>query len=260
MTVITLLTDFGADSPYVAAIKGVLLSIHPAATIVDITHSIEPQNVRQAALVLDQVCQRFPPGTIHLAVVDPGVGTERALLYIEIGQQRFVGPDNGIFSRLAHRTPPRTIIALENRDYWLPTVSATFHGRDIMAPVVGYLSLGIDPARLGPPRAEMILLDWPEPLVQPGLIRGEVLMIDSFGNAITNITRDHAQAITDLSQAHVKSGQQSIRGIARTYGDTPPGTPLALFGSTDLLEIAVACGSAARALRLQVGDEVRLEW
>ena len=147
MSLITLMTDFGAGSPYVAAMKGVILSINPSVTLVDLTHAIPPQDVREGALVLEDVAPYFPPGTIHVAVVDPGVGTDRAILYAEIGSQRYVAPDNGLLSRLSRNTPPSRIVRLTNPDYWLRPVSATFHGRDIMAPVAARLSLGLDPAK-----------------------------------------------------------------------------------------------------------------
>ena len=151
MSIITLTTDFGSGSHYVAAMKGVILSICPAATIVDIAHDVPPQDIRRAALLLDDVADWFPPETIHVAVVDPGVGTDRAIVYARIGQQQFIAPDNGLLSRLAARTPPPKLIRLSEPAYWLEHVSTTFHGRDIMAPVAARLALGLDPDRLGPP-------------------------------------------------------------------------------------------------------------
>ncbi len=143
--IITLLSDFGRDSPYVAAMKGVILSINRQATIVDLTHSIGPQNVRQAALVLDELARWFPPDSIHVAVVDPGVGSERRIVYAHIGEGHFLAPDNGLLSRLARRVPPSTIRTVTEAEFWLPAVSATFHGRDIFAPVAARLSLGLAP-------------------------------------------------------------------------------------------------------------------
>ena len=151
MSVITLTTDFGAGSPYVAAMKGVILSINPRATVVDITHGVRPQDIRQAALVVDDVAGRFPPESIHVAVVDPGVGTDRAIVYAHVGRRHFVAPDNGLLSRVAERIRPSKIIRISEAEYWLNPVSATFHGRDIMAPVAARLSTGLDPEKLGPP-------------------------------------------------------------------------------------------------------------
>ncbi len=141
-SIITLTTDFGSGSPYVAQIKGVILSIHPQAVLVDVTHDIAPQDVRQGALVLDDVTGRFPPGSIHVAVVDPGVGTDRRILAAEIGGRYYLAPDNGLLGRLAGRDPAARLVALTKREFWLPAVSATFHGRDILAPAAAHLSLG----------------------------------------------------------------------------------------------------------------------
>jgi S-adenosylmethionine hydrolase len=188
VSIITLTTDFGTGSPYAAAMKGVVLSIHPAATLVDITHAIRPQDIRHGALVLEDVAERFPPQTIHVAVVDPGVGTDRAIVWARIGQQQYLAPDNGLLSRLARRTPPAKIIRLENQEYWLRPVSATFHGRDIMAPAAARLSLGLEPERLGPAQKRLVELAWPEVRIAPDRIDGNVLLADSFGNLITDIT------------------------------------------------------------------------
>ena len=152
MPIITLTTDFGTGSPYVAAMKGVILSINPAATIVDISHAVPAQDIARGALVLEDTTPWFPADTIHVAVVDPGVGTERAILYARIGPQQYIAPDNGLLSRLMARTPPSLVLRLTEREYWLPEVSHTFHGRDIMAPVAARLSLGLDPAAARPGR------------------------------------------------------------------------------------------------------------
>ena len=145
---VTLTTDFGQGSPYVAQMKGVLLRLCPDAEIVDITHGISPQKVRQAAIVLADVTPWFPASTLHVAVIDPGVGTTRRLVYAEIGTQRYLAPDNGSLSRLSQGAAVQRVIALENRRYYLPEVSSTFHGRDILAPVAAHLLLGADPADL----------------------------------------------------------------------------------------------------------------
>ena len=151
MPIITLTTDFGTGSPYVAAMKGVILSINPAATIVDISHAVPAQDIARGALVLEDTTPWFPADTIHVAVVDPGVGTQRSILYARIGPQQYIAPDNGLLGRLMARTRPSLVLRLTEREYWLPEVSHTFHGRDIMAPVAARLSLGLDPRRLGPP-------------------------------------------------------------------------------------------------------------
>ena len=151
MNIITLTTDFGAGSPYVAIMKGVILSINPAVTLVDVTHTVPPQDVHKGAVVLDSVHRHFPEGTVHVVVVDPGVGTERAILGAKIEGHYFIAPDNGVLSKITHRTAPDELIRLTNAEYWLPDVSHTFHGRDIMAPAAAHLSRGVALADLGSP-------------------------------------------------------------------------------------------------------------
>jgi S-adenosyl-L-methionine hydrolase (adenosine-forming) len=251
-SVITLTTDFGPSSPYVAQMKGVMLSIFREVDIVDISHAIGPQNVQEGAIVLADATPRFPEGTIHVAVVDPGVGTSRRILYAEIGQQRYVAPDNGILSRLTHDRPPSLLIVLENRKYWLPNPSLTFHGRDIMAPVAAHLAIGVAPDDLGPRCAleHIVGLVWRQPLRSADEIVGEVLYIDTFGNLITNIERKDVQSLGNLSSLTVECGGQAIRGIVPTYDAAMPGELIALFDSQERLEIATVRGQAACALKV----------
>jgi hypothetical protein len=260
MSIVTLLTDFGTDSPYVAAMKGVILAINPALTIVDLTHAIPPQDVRLGAFVLSQVCPRFPEGTIHVAVVDPGVGSQRAIVYVESDGQRYIGPDNGLLSRVARPTGAARIVALENRDLWLPRVSTTFHGRDIMAPVAARLTLGLDVNRLGPTRASLVELDWPQPRVEARRIVGEIQAVDSFGNLISNVEPGHLQAIPPGATPIVRIGGESINGIASAYAQRPVGSLAALIGSGGFLEIALVNGNAAKQLQLGVGATIHVQW
>jgi len=260
MSLITLTTDFGSGSPYVAAMKGVILSIDPAAVIVDITHAVRPQAVRHGAIVLDDVAERFPAGTIHVGVVDPGVGTDRAIVYAQIAGWRYVAPDNGLLSRLARRTKPEKIIRLAEPEYWLPEVSATFHGRDIMAPVAARLGLGLDPARLGPPLEKLVELDWPQPQLAPGRITGEVMAVDSFGNLVTNIEADVLRRVPTDRPLRVAIDRREVEGICATYGEQPSGTLIALVGSTGRLELAVVNDNAAAMLGVQVGTPVSMTW
>jgi hypothetical protein len=261
VTIITLTTDFGTGSPYVAAMKGVILSINPAVTLVDITHDVRPQDVRHAALVLDDVTGRFPPeSTIHVVVVDPGVGTDRALVYAEIDHRRFIAPDNGVLSRVARRTPPDKIVQVADPKLWQEPVSATFHGRDIMAPVAAHLSLGLDPKELGPPHGNLVMVDWPEPVFSPGKIAGEVLDVDSFGNVITNIDARMLADLPDRRQARIRLGDHQIEGICSTYGDQRHGALIALVGSAGRLELAVVAGNAAKTLGAVLGDAVTVRW
>jgi len=260
VSVITLTTDFGTGSPYVAAMKGVILSINPAATVVDITHEIPAQDVRRGAVVLEDVTGHFPADTIHVGVIDPGVGTQRAILYARIGEQDYVAPDNGLLGRLAHRSRPSKIIRLANREYWLQPVSETFHGRDIMAPVAARLSLGLDPQRLGPPLEAIGQIDWPEVRVTPSRIEGVVLEVDSFGNLRTNIAAELlANRPTDERMCAVCSIYETW-GIFRTYSDQPQGTFIALVGSSGQLELAIVGDSAAARLGIRVGEPVILAW
>ena len=260
MAIITLTTDFGNGSPYVAAMKGVILSFNPQAVIVDITHGIPAQNIRAAAVVLDDVTERFPPGTIHVVVVDPGVGTARAILYAEIGEQRYIAPDNGLLTFLAARAPVQRIVRLENRRLWLPEVSNTFHGRDIMSPVAARLSLGFDPAELGPTLEAIVRLDQAAPRVQPHRIDGMVQAIDSFGNLITNITADMLAGRPTDGRACIVCGLYETWGIYRTYAAQESGMLVALIDSNRRLELAIVAGNAAAQLDIAVGTPVVVAW
>ena len=260
MAIITLTTDFGTGSPYVAAMKGVIFSLNPAATVVDITHDIPAQDVRHAAVVLDDVTDRFPPGTIHVVVVDPGVGTDRALVFVRIGRQNYLAPDNGVLSRLARRKTPAKIVRLTERRYWLHPVSATFHGRDILAPVAARLSLELDPDWLGVAQETLVMLDWPEVAAKPQAIRGSVLFIDGFGNLITDITAEMLADRPKEQGLRVSCAGRSVEGLCRTYGDRPAGSLVALIGSSGRLELAVVGGSAAAMLKAGIGDVVTVEW
>ena len=260
MSVITLTTDFGNGSPYVAAMKGVILSINPAATIVDLTHDVRPQDIRHAAVVLDDVADLFPPGTIHVAVVDPGVGTQRAIAYAEIGQQRYVAPDNGLVSLVAQRAAPSRLIRVERPEYWRHPVSFTFHGRDIMAPVAAHLSLGLDPQQLGPPLERLVDFSWPGVRIDPDRIVGAVLEIDSFGNLVTNISDEMLSGRPTDNRAWVICNIYETWGIYSTYGSQPQGTLVALVGSSGRLELSVVGDNAAARLGVQIGERVTVAW
>jgi S-adenosylmethionine hydrolase len=260
VSIITLTSDFGTDSTYVAAMKGVILSINPAVTLVDITHDIPAQDVRRGAVVLDDVAERFPDDTIHVAVVDPGVGTQRVILYARIGTQNYVAPDNGLLSRLAERTPPAKLIRLTESRYWLDPVTATFHGRDIMAPVAAHLSLGLEPERLGSPVKKLTSLRWPKVLQTADRIEGIVLEIDSFGNLITNITSGMLANRPTDDRVCVICSIYETWGIYRTYAEQLDGTFIALVGSSGRLELAVVGDNAAARLGIQVGTPVIVSW
>jgi S-adenosyl-L-methionine hydrolase (adenosine-forming) len=260
MSIITLTSDFGTGSPYVAAMKGVILSINPAVTIVDITHAIPAQDIRHAAVVLDDVTGRFPQQTIHVAVIDPGVGTPRAIVYACIGGQHYIAPDNGLLSRLAARTPSAKIIRLEDPQFWLEPLSSTFHGRDIMAPVAARLSLGLEPERLGPAVEALTLLEWPEVRMTPSRITGVVQQIDSFGNLITNIRAEMFAGRPTDYRACVVCNIYETWGIFGAYGDRPSGTFVAIIDSQGRLELAIVGDNAASRLGIQVGTPVVVAW
>src|SRR3954462_10021972 len=188
-SIITLTTDFGPGSRYIAAMKGVILSINPRATIVDLSHAVPPHDIRTGAIVLAETAPWFPAGSIHVAVVDPGVGSKRRIAYAQIGKQHFVAPDNGLLSRLAMLEQPSKIISVEQPQHWMPDVSRTFHGRDIMAPVAARLSLGLAPEELGRPQHQLVEIPWAVVEQVSNRIEGQVIEIDSFGNLITNITQ-----------------------------------------------------------------------
>jgi S-adenosyl-L-methionine hydrolase (adenosine-forming) len=260
VSVITLTTDFGGSSPYVAAMKGVMLALNPAAVLVDLTHDIRPQNIRHAAVVLDDVAGRFPAGTLHVVVVDPGVGTDRAIVFARLGDQRYLCPDNGLLSRLARRHHVEQIVRLTEADYWIQPVSPTFHGRDIMAPVAARLSLGLDPARLGVAQERLADLDWPEVLAGPHGIDGSVLMVDSFGNLSTDITAEMLAGRAGGDCVRVVCRGTEIHGLSRTYAQHAPGELVAVIGSSGRLEIAVVNGNAAVRLRVGAGEPVSVQW
>jgi S-adenosylmethionine hydrolase len=258
--IITLTTDFGTGSPYVAAMKGVILSINPQVSLVDVTHAVGPQNVREGALVLAEAARWFPPDTIHVAVVDPGVGTPRKIVYAKMGEQHFVAPDNGLLSRLALCDSPSTIITVNQPEFWLPEVSATFHGRDIMAPVAARLSLGLDPSRLGTKQDELERLDWTEARVAANKIAGSVQSIDSFGNLITDVAAEALAGVPRGEEVVILCDDHETRGIFNAYADQPQMTLIALVGSSGKLELAIVGDSAADMLRIPVGTPVTITW
>lgn len=265
-TPIVLLTDFGLDDVYVGVIKGVILQINPRARLIDLCHRVAPQNIAIAARMLAESYRYFPPEAIFVAVVDPGVGSTRRAIALRTPHGQFVGPDNGIFSDIAAdfglgippaggpaplAPTPIIGVALENGRYFLPRVSATFHGRDIFAPVAAHLSQGTPLAALGPAITEMITLPPVRPAVRLGEIRGHVVHVDRFGNAITDIK---AQDLATIASPIIEAAGTQIAGISRHYAERPG--LLALVGSSDVLEIALSGGDAATALGLRPGDPV----
>jgi len=270
--IITLTTDFGLTDAYVAAMKGVILSINPEVKIIDICHIIRPQDVPQAAFILGTACPFFPQKTIHVVVVDPGVGTERRAIILRTPSADFVAPDNGVLSYVIQQSltklvedkansqyvelgPELEAIVITKPRFWRSPVSSTFHGRDILAPVAARLSLGFSPIDFGEAITSVVMLPLSHPYHSPdGSLVGQILHIDSFGNLITNIKSD------DLPQAKqaitIEVGNQPISGLSRTY--TEGRGLLALIGSSGYLEVSLKEGSACAYLNAEVGDEVRI--
>jgi hypothetical protein len=258
--IITLTTDFGAGSPHVAAMKGVILSINPAATIVSISDVVPFLDITRGAQVLEDATPWFPDDTIHVAVVDPGMGTARPILYARIGRQQYVAPDNGLLGQLMARTRPSMVLRLTEQEFWLPEVSRKFLGRDIMAPVGARLSLGVDPRRLGPVAGRPAQPDSPLPRGAEEKIRGEVMSIDSFGNLITNILYDHLAGMPDDSRACIACGIFETSGIYQNYRGQAPGTLVAAMGPSARLELSIVGGNAAERTQVSIGTPVVVAW
>jgi S-adenosylmethionine hydrolase len=263
MSIITLLTDFGNRDEYVGLMKGVILSINPSVTIVDITHQIDNQDIAQAAFAIYSAYRYFPAGSVHLIVVDPGVGTGRSLLATEMNHQYFIAPDNGVLTLIFDDQSPTKLIRLTNTDFFLKSVSRTFHGRDIIAPVGAHITRGIELHEFGEEITSnaAVRLEGIRPLASDeGEIIGTIVAVDHFGNLITNIGDEQlARGNRKHKGKPVKIiiGSHTINGIDRTYGNGPPEKPLALIGSRGYLEIAVNKGRADRTLNVRKGDTVK---
>ena len=256
--VIALLSDFGSRDHYVGTMKGVLLGICPDVTLVDITHEIAPHDVLDGALQLAAAYRFFPTGTIFLAVVDPGVGSVRRGIAADLGDYKFVSPDNGLLTAVIRETPPKKVVELTERRYARPTVSRTFEGRDRFAPAAAWLAKGIQMPALGRNVPEVQQLDIPQPVVDDGEIRGAVLRIDRFGNLVTNLDRKTVERFSREAGVQIVAGGAPVGRLVATYADIQPGEVCALFGSTDHLELAANAGSAADALGLTRGAPVHV--
>jgi S-adenosylmethionine hydrolase len=265
---IVLLTDFGLDDAYVGTMKGVILGVNPRATIVDLCHQVPPQNVAEGALLLAESYRYFPADSIFVAVVDPGVGSARRPIALRSPHGTFVGPDNGLFGGIARDfgviAPPAggrarlagsyvAGVTLANAQYFLPRVSATFHGRDVFAPVAAHLSLGVALTALGPALSDLEILPSPAVERRPGELIGHVARVDRFGNAITDLV---AADLAPFASPVVEVAGQQIVGISHHYAQRAG--LIALVSSSDRLEIAVSGGNAAAALGLRAGDPVRV--
>ena len=254
--VITLLTDFGTADYFVAAVKGVILTINPQVSLVDITHEVPPQDIETGAFTLLNCYRDCPSETIHLAVVDPGVGSARRGIVVRAGEYYFVGPDNGLFSYICDRESSCEVFELAEQKYFRPQPSSSFHGRDVFAPVAGELSRGTQPQQLGPQIKDEVRL---APLAavkeQDGSVRGRIIHIDHFGNCITNLTRFD---LPDSGQINLLVNQTVIRQLRRFFSDEAGAKDelFAIWGSAGFLELSINGGSAATTLRAKRGDLV----
>jgi len=250
--VVSLLTDFGLADAFVGVMHGVILSRAPRATVVDLTHGLPAQDVERAGYVLADTWRYFPPGTVHVAVVDPGVGSDRRILAAAVDDQCFLAPDNGLLTAVFDRQPPRAVHEVANRDLFLKSVSRTFHGRDIFAPTAGAIVAGLPLADAGREVDDWLTLDLPRPVAHPdGRVTGSVIYIDRFGNLITNIPGPQLPVLPVVEVAG-----RCIEGLSPSYTAADPGDLLALISSSGRLEIAVNRGRAADTLQAAVGRPV----
>ena len=252
--VITLTTDFGTQDSYVAEMKAVILGVNPAVHLVDVTHHVTAHDIVEGALAVEAVAAVCPPGTIHVAVVDPGVGTSRRGITVAAGEQLFVGPDNGIFTAVLGRGRWEAF-ELRAVGYRRATVSATFHGRDVFAPAAAHLALGVAPSRFGPRVTDPVRLEWATARPAGDGIEGEVIHVDRFGNLVTSIAADAIERLVARGGVTIRIAGRAVP-LVRTYGDLAPGGAGALVGSHGRLEVAVREGSAAARLRAGRGADV----
>ncbi len=250
---VSIVTDFGTADPYVGIMKGVMLTINSQAVLVDVSHDVSPGAIREGAFILGASWPFFPPGTVHLAVVDPGVGTGRAPVVLAAGGHFFVGPDNGLFTLLLDAFPGASAWRLEAGAYRLPRVSATFHGRDLFAPAAAWLSRGVPPSAFGSRIPSLVRLPRAVPEPIPGGLEGAICHVDRFGNLVTNIEA----GVISRGRWTVRLAGETM-ALHRTYGDVASGRFLALIGSFGYLEVSVNGGSAAGRLGVGVGERVVL--
>ena len=255
--VIALLTDFGVRDHYAGTMKGVILGICPDVTMVDISHDLPPHDVLAGALELGASYRYFPTGTIFLVVVDPGVGSARRAIAADIGDYKFVAPDNGVLSLVVADHPPKRVVELSERRYARATVSRTFEGRDRFAPAAAWLAKGLDLGALGRSAGPLSRLEMPKLVIESGAIHGEVLRVDRFGNLVTNIDRRTFDASAG-QPLEIRVGSHQVSKVVSTYTDAAHGEICALFGSSDQLEIAANGANAAALLDLGRGAPVHV--
>lgn len=264
MSIITLLTDFGIEDAYVGTIKGVILSVNPSAMIVDITHQIDPQDLIEAAYVIKSTYRYFPKGTVHVIVVDPGVGSDRAIVALEMMGHIFLAPDNGVLTLLMDEGRIDSITRVKNSHYFLEPLSQTFHGRDIFAPVGAHISKGVDLKKLGSglDLNDLVHLSIRKPsITDEGELVGTIVSVDRFGNCITNIDLNCLEKFYKPGfekNLVIAIGECEIKGLSKNYDGVGLKQPLAIIGSLGYLEIALNCGRASRHFGAEKGDPIRV--
>jgi hypothetical protein len=262
---ITLLTDFGTEDAYVGIMKGVILSINPSAVVIDVCHYIDPQDLIEAAYLIKSSYRYFPKGTVHIIVVDPGVGGDRTIIAVDLMNHIFLAPDNGVLTLLMDEGKINAIIRVENTRYFLNSISHTFHGRDIFAPVGAHISKGVHIDKLGPRLnlQDFTRLDIPKPYISgKGKLMGTIISIDRFGNCISNINENCLKEFVKNSsekKLEIKVGNTVIKSLSHSYSDVESGYPLAIIGSFGYIEIALNCDNAGHRLRVEKGDTITLK-
>ncbi len=253
--IITLTTDFGTSDAFVGVVKGVILSLAPDTTIVDITHGIPQGDLDAASFALDQAYAYYPAGTIHVVVVDPGVGTPRRILAVKANDHYFLAPDNSVLRRIFDRFPNASVVSVTNSDYFLPQTSQTFHGRDIFAPVAAHLALGVDMNRFGESITDFLKGDITLPQKSEHYVRGQIVYVDHFGNCISNISKNDfdPQRLREINIKHFQ-----FERLSQSYAEHQVAEPLAIISSHDYLEIAVRDGNAAKFLDIRKGEPIEV--
>jgi len=259
MSLITLLSDFGNKDAFVGTMKGVIHGIHSDVQIVDLSHGITPQRIEEGAFVLSTAYPFFPDGTVHVAIVDPGVGGDRRALIVETDRYQFVGPDNGIFAYVYARESTVRVISVDQARFMLPRISRTFHGRDIFAPVAAHLSSGQPASEFGPEIIDYCIGSITQPVASMDRISGHVLHVDGYGNIITDITENIFSETTRGKFFQIKLASLVLDHVSISYDGVDAGAVLAILNSARLLEIAVNGGSAADLLDVSPGDCVDVE-
>jgi len=265
MSIITLLTDFGTEDAYAGVMKGVILSINASAVVVDVCHTVAPQDLIGAAYLINAVYKYFPKGTIHIIVVDPGVGGDRSIVAVGLAEHVFLAPDNGVLTLLMDENDTDDIVRVENPHFFLNEVSHTFHGRDIFAPVASHLSRGVPLDQFGRSLnpQDLVRLNISKPyLSEKGELIGTIISIDHFGNCISNIDDSRLKEFIQNSPEKtlvIKVDKTVIKGLSQSYLNAAPGDPAAVIGSFGFLEIAVNCGNASRRLKVSKGHTLSLK-